>query len=186
MRPATFANGSVLNLACRDVSGWLTEDREVSVELVRGSLGVGLFARGILFSAIPRGLEVLVDPSAFSMAFAALAHYVAVAHLVGGLLVAAGLLTRIAGVAQHPILVGSVFVVPVPEGLLSANQALESSALVLFLLTLVFASGGSRWSADQYVFDRESNIQNKEPEVCWRDEAFEPPGGRFRGRRGDL
>ncbi|PSQ51369.1 MAG: hypothetical protein BRD28_05700 [Bacteroidetes bacterium QH_10_64_37] len=34
------------------------------------------------------------------------------------------------------------------EGLLSANQSLEFSALVLFLLVLVCAFGSGRWSPD--------------------------------------
>lgn len=161
-------------MAYRDIVDWITENREVVVDLVRIYLGIGLFIRGIIFSATPRGIEVLVDLSEFSMASAALAHYVAFAHLLGGLMLAFGLLTRLAALIQIPILIGAVFLVHLPEGLLSANQSLEFSALVLFLLAVVFVFGGGPWSADRYVFEREPELQKEEPDMWWRDEAFEP------------
>lgn len=49
---------------------------------------------------------------------------------------------------QLPILIGAVFLVHWNEGLLSANQSFEFSALVLFLLVLVCAFGSGRWSLD--------------------------------------
>ena len=39
------------------------------------------------------------------------AHYVVVAHLLGGFLIAIGLLTRVAVVSQIPVLLGAVFIV---------------------------------------------------------------------------
>lgn len=161
-------------MAYRDVVDWITANREVVVDLVRMYLGLGLFVRGIIFSATPRGIEVLVDLSEFSMASAALAHYVAFAHLLGGLMLAFGLLTRLAALIQIPILVGAVFLVHMAEGLVTPNQSLEFSALVLFLLVVVFVFGGGPWSADRYVFDREPELQKEEPEMWWRDEAFDP------------
>ncbi|PSQ68297.1 MAG: hypothetical protein BRD26_08610, partial [Bacteroidetes bacterium QH_1_64_81] len=47
-----------------------------------------------------------------------------------------------------PILIGAVFLVHWNEGLLSANQSFEFSALVLFLFVLVCAFGSGRWSLD--------------------------------------
>jgi uncharacterized membrane protein YphA (DoxX/SURF4 family) len=49
---------------------------------------------------------------------------------------------------QIPVLTGAVLLVHWQDGLLSANQSLEFSALVLFLLVLVCAFGGGRWSLD--------------------------------------
>ena len=170
----------------RDTVDWIHENREVGIDLVRFYLGVGLFVRGILFAATPAGPGVIVDLSEFSLASAALMHYVTFAHLVGGLLLAAGLLTRLAALIQIPILIGAVFLVHVQQGLLSANQSLEFSALVLFLLVVVFVFGGGPWSADRYVFEREPERQEQEPELWWRDEDFEdrdavPGGGKSAG-----
>lgn len=153
---------------------WITENREVVGDLVRMYLGVGLFVRGILFISRSQGLEALVDLSEFSFVSAAIAHYVSFAHLLGGLMLAVGLLTRLAALLQIPILVGAVFFVHLQEGLLSPNQSLEFSALVLFLLAAVFVFGSGPWSVDRYVFHREPSGSDREPELWWRDDHFEP------------
>ena len=67
---------------------------------------------------------------------------------MGGAFLAVGLYTRIAALVQVPILAGAVFLVHWHDGLLSADQSLEFSALVLFLLVLVCAFGSGRWSLD--------------------------------------
>jgi len=166
----------------RTVVDWIFANREVVVDLVRIYVGIGLFIRGVLFIVDPQGVEAVVDLSDFSVASAAVASYVTFAHLLGGLMLAAGLLTRLAALAQLPILGGAVFLVHLQEGLLAANQSLEFSALVLFLLVVVFLFGGGPWSADCYVFEREPELQAEEPEKWWRDEDFDereavPPGG---------
>ena len=160
-------------LRYRTLINWIDENREVVLDLVRIYLGIGLFVRGILFISASQGLETLVDLSEFSMASAALAHYVSFAHLFGGLMLAAGLLTRLAALTQIPILIGAVFLVHLQEGLLSANQSLEFSALVLFLLGVVFVFGSGPWSADRYVFEHEPELQDQDPEPWWRDDDFE-------------
>jgi len=156
--------------AYRTIVDWIEARREIGVDLVRMYLGVGLFVRGLLFIAESRGVEAIVDLSTFSLASAALAHYVTFAHLVGGLLLVVGLLTRLAALVQIPVLAGAVFLVHLQEGLLSANQSLEFSALVLFLLVVVFVFGPGPWSADRYVFEEGGD---EEPEKWWRDEAFD-------------
>jgi uncharacterized membrane protein YphA (DoxX/SURF4 family) len=132
-------------------------------------LGVGLFVRGALFVAETSGVGELVDLSQFDFASAALIHYITFSHLIGGLLLAVGFFTRIAAAVQIPILMGAVFVVHLEEGLLSANQSLEFSTLVLFLLAVVFVFGPGRWSADHYVFERETP-EEEDFEAWWRED----------------
>ena len=161
-------------LTYRELVDWIETHRDIGVDLVRMYLGVGLFVRGLLFIAETQGVAALVDLSAFSLASAALVHYVTFAHLLGGLMLAAGLLTRLAALVQIPILTGAVFLVHLQEGLLSANQSLEFSALVLFLLLVVFVFGPGPWSADRYVFEREpEGGGEEEADLWWRDEAFD-------------
>jgi uncharacterized membrane protein YphA (DoxX/SURF4 family) len=157
----------------RRLVDWITENREVGIDVVRIYLGIGLFVRGVLFIAESQGVETLVDLSTFSVASAAIAHYVTFVHLLGGLMLAAGLLTRLAALLQIPILMGAVFLVHLQEGLLSANQSLEFSALVLFLLVVVFVFGPGPWAADTYVFRREPEFGEPEPELWWRDDDFD-------------
>lgn len=159
--------------AYRSVVDWIAGHREVGVDIVRIYLGIGLFARGILFIAESQGVEALVDLSTFSIASAAVAHYVTFAHLLGGLMLAAGLLTRLSALIQVPILMGAVFFVHLEQGLLSPNQSLEFSALVLFLLVIVFVFGPGPWSADSYVFEREPELQDRDLDAWWRDDDFD-------------
>src|SRR5205814_3222940 len=86
-----------------------------------------------------------------NLAFAqgAVAHYVIPVHLVGGLLLAIGLLTRLAALAQMPILIGAVFYHWMPQVLVfEQRQSFEFATLVLFLLVLIFVYGAGRLSVD--------------------------------------
>ena len=76
-----------------------------------------------------------------------LLHYIALAHLVGGLMLTVGLLTRIAAWAQIPILAGALLVHR-HEGLMSSRQSLEFSALVFFLLVIFALAGTGPLSVD--------------------------------------
>jgi len=82
---------------------------------------------------------------------ASLIHFIALSHLVGGLMLSLGLLTRLAAIVQIPILCGAVFVVHLHEGLLSRGQSLEFSALVLFLLAVFATFGAGKYSIDNYI-----------------------------------
>ncbi len=148
---------------------WINTHQEVVLDVIRVYLGVGLLVRGGLFVSQTSGIGSLVDISQFDFASAAIVHYVTFAHIIGGLLLAIGLLTRIAALAQIPILIGAVFFVHLNDGLLSANQSLEFSTLVLFLLAVVLVFGPGRWSADYYVFqDREEGEEIGE--MWWRED----------------
>jgi len=74
-------------------------------------------------------------------------HYISLAHLVGGLMLTVGLLSRIAAWVQIPILAGAVFIHR-NEGLMSSGQGLEFSALVFFLLLVFAISGAGPLSVD--------------------------------------
>lgn len=162
---------------------WIDAHPEAAFDLVRFYLGIGLFVRGVLIIGAPEtSVEQLLGSEQPAFVSAAVMHYVALAHLFGGALLAIGLITRIAALVQLPILIGAVFFVHVEEGLLATGQSLEFSALVLFLLIVVFLFGPGRWSADRYVFEREmpatearrdSDGETIAP-IYWGDEGYEP------------
>ncbi len=126
---------------------WLDRYREVAFDLIRIYVGVGLFARGVLFafdattfvSLLPDGSPVWLTAHAAHVG-------VAILHLIGGLCIAAGFWTRIAAFTQIPILFGAVFLSL--GSLFSASQSFELSSLVLFLLLLVGVCGSGTWSVD--------------------------------------
>ena len=154
------------------LSRWIESHRDVAFDLLRIYLGVGLLARGVLFLVRPETFTGLVSNAEASfLTSVGLMYVVAVVHIVGGAMLAAGLFTRLAALVQLPILVGALFLVHMQGGLFTASQSLEFSALVLFLLILVFLHGSGRWSVDanrerayvpfqKYVdrFDRSGNL----------------------------
>ena len=147
------------------ITNWLDGHKEAAYDLLRIYLGIGLFVRGILLILNPsNSVEALMGTAEPTYAFvsAAMLHYVALAHLFGGALMAIGLLTRLAALVQLPILLGAVFLIHVQDGLLAAGQSLEFSALVLVLLVLVFLFGSGRWSVDYFIFRREAPLDIKD------------------------
>jgi uncharacterized membrane protein YphA (DoxX/SURF4 family) len=126
----------------------LETNRHLVLDAIRVYLGAGLFFRGLALLLTDTGLQQLVGGAAPSLTTSGVAVYVTTAHVVGGAMLAVGLYTRLAALVQLPILAGAVLLVHWQDGLLSANQSLEFSALVLFLLGLVALFGGGRWSLD--------------------------------------
>src|SRR5436309_15778701 len=133
-----------------DCKQWIQSHVDIVIDLVRMYLGVGLFVKGLYFLMHKEEMQKLLE-GADNVVFAqgAVAHYVIPAHLVGGLLLAIGLLTRLAALSQIPILLGAIFYVHLPKTMLiQPRENLEFSALVLFLLILIFIYGAGRWSVD--------------------------------------
>lgn len=136
---------------------WADAHREYWLDCVRIYLGLGLFARGLLMvsNTSPGYVVDFFERAGQSWAWLGtgfLMHYVMVAHFVGGLLLVLGFLTRIAALAQIPILVGAVFFVHRTDGLFALGQSLEFSALVLFLLVLFTVAGAGKLSLDYVTF----------------------------------
>ena len=84
----------------------------------------------------------LVEPAAAWLASDAVLYTVALLHLVGGLMLAAGFMTRLAALIQIPVLLGAVFLVHINSGLFAPSQSLEFSALTLFLQAALLSMGG--------------------------------------------
>ena len=127
----------------------LAHSKELALDMLRIYLGLALIGKGYYFI---RNLTELFDltSSAVSYGDFILAHYILLAHLVGGLCIVAGVFTRLAIFMNIPILFGAVTMIHLPEGLFQANQGLELSVLVLFLLCLSFYHGSGKFSVDGY------------------------------------
>jgi len=149
-----------------DCKQWIQSHVDIVIDLVRMYLGIGLFVKGLFFLNHQDALQKMqgaMDNVAFAQG--AVAHYVIPVHLVGGLLLTIGLLTRMAALAQIPILIGAVFYVWLPQMLFfEQRQNLEFSALVLFLLALIFVYGPGRWSVDHLLTRKENRqVQARSP-----------------------
>lgn len=129
---------------------WAETHPKVWLDCIRIYIGLGLFVRGILIATNTKAefVSALLEQQQFpwiGMAF--LLHYVTLAHLVGGLMLTVGLLTRIAAWVQVPILAGALLIHR-GEGVMSSGQSLEFSALVLFLLVSIGIAGAGPISVE--------------------------------------
>jgi len=129
---------------------WAEAHPKVWLDCVRIYLGLGLFIRGVFIISNTRAefIQALLQRMEYPwIVTVGLLHYISLAHLIGGLMLTVGLLTRIAAWVQIPILAGAVFIHR-GEGLMSGGQSLEFSALVLFLLLTFAVSGAGPVSVD--------------------------------------
>lgn len=126
--------------------------REYYFDLLRIYLGIGLAIKGIYFISHVDFLVSTMGSAGLSFASFALAHTVGMTHLVGGIFMALGLLTRLVVFAQIPVLFGAVFFVHFREGLFTGAQTLEFTAFILFTLLILFAHGPGPFSLDAKLF----------------------------------
>jgi uncharacterized membrane protein YphA (DoxX/SURF4 family) len=163
--PESSAVHTTQNRAAQSIQSWaqrlprvLRPGPALGYDLMRVYLGIGLFVRGVLFISEPELLlGYLSDLHSWFLPYAVV-HFVAVAHLCGGLMLASGLLTRLAAAIQLPILFGAVFLVHSSGGLLNPGQSLEFSGLVLALLVVYFVFGSGELSVDKLL--REAEVRS--------------------------
>jgi putative oxidoreductase len=125
------------------------------LDILRMVLGVIILMKGIAFvSNIDSLRELFVQNRVYGFSglmAMALTHIVAFIHLVGGLLIIIGLVTRFAVVIQIPILIGAVFFVNISRGFSPLNSELWFSVLVLMLLILFWVVGSGPYSVDYWM-----------------------------------
>lgn len=120
---------------CRE---WIDSHLEFFMDAVRIYLGAGLFLKGVSFLAYPELLSKLSLPGGLE----AIVPVVPYIHLAGGLLLVVGVFTRLAALVQLPVLAGALFLVHLPMSAgLQVNEGVQFTALVLFLLSLIFLRG---------------------------------------------
>jgi putative oxidoreductase len=136
------------------IEHWSEAHPSKLLDIVRVFLGILIFAKGVSFVSDTETLGRIIDESqlqgmqVFSII---LAHYIACAHLVGGILIMLGLITRVAIGFQIPILIGAVFFVNITKGFSTLNSELWLSILVLLLLIFFFVYGSGKWSVDEWM-----------------------------------
>jgi len=121
--------------------------------ILRIILGLAIFAKGISFISDTSRLQDLITQNnvfGFSSVLISVAiHLVAFAHLVGGILITLGLVTRFAVVVQMPILICAVFFVNTTRGFSIPNSEWGLSVAVLLLLILFWIVGSGPLSVDE-------------------------------------
>jgi len=121
------------------------------LDVIRMCLGILLFMKAIEFINNMDQLSALMEKSRFlgSISLGVMGHYIIMVHLIGGIMVATGLLTRVACLFQIPILLGAVIFINAPAGIIPTDNNWYLSLLILILLVFFTVEGGGPWSADR-------------------------------------
>ena len=121
-------------------------------DLLRLSLGIYLVYKGVEFlnnmSAMMQLMDNQVPFGSFMLLM--LGHYIVFAHLVGGFLLAVGLLTRFACLIQIPILLGALIFINTDMTHYFSEWVL--SLVVLLLLVYFLIAGNGPWSLANNVY----------------------------------
>ncbi len=132
----------------KSLNKWANAHTYYPLDLLRIALGVFLFLKGINFISNSQILVDLLKPVQNLAGGMLVIHYVAPAHLMGGILIAFGLLTRWSVAAQLPLLIGAIIINFVGD----MNVANLIIASVVFLLCVFFMFYGSgKHSVDYYL-----------------------------------
>lgn len=134
---------------------WAAERSDIWLDMLRIYIGAGLFAKGLSLAGARDALFIdntgLDSTTRLGWLDGMVAHYVVPVHIVGGLMLAIGLATRAAAIANIPILLGAVLFVHARSGLFTTAQTLEFALLVLFMLCVFAVAGSGRVSVDHYL-----------------------------------
>ncbi|MBK6913060.1 MAG: DoxX family protein [Ignavibacteriales bacterium] len=134
------------------ITYWLDKHSDVAYSIIRIFLGTALFVRGAILASDPATLTQLAGSNQYYWWYS----YIIVIHIICGLFMAIGFVGRIAALLQIPILFGAVFFLHLQQGLMTVEQSLELSALVLVLLITFFLFGSGAFSVDNYIAKRQS------------------------------
>jgi uncharacterized membrane protein YphA (DoxX/SURF4 family) len=131
-----------------NLDSWSDQHHPKLLDFIRILLGLIILFKGIYFISHTDELQLILEKSKFPWVSFIIAHYVALAHLAGGLLIVVGMFTRLAVAVQIPVLLGAVILVNSQRGFFSESSDLAFSLLVLLLLVFYFFYGAGYWSVD--------------------------------------
>jgi putative oxidoreductase len=131
----------------KSLNKWANAHSYNSLYFLRVILGAFLIYKGASFITNNRTFEDLIAPLTNFLGGMLSFHYIAAAHIMGGIMIIFGLLTRWAIIAQLPILFGAVIINFIGE-LNVLNLLLSTITLAVSLFFLFY--GGGKNSADYY------------------------------------
>lgn len=122
------------------------------MDALRVLLGLFLFIKGVSFLSKTSDVYYLLSQQQSLGELSKAPLFFSVVHMLGGLMIAFGALTRLALLCQMPIVFGAALVVNPQQGFRTENTELWLSILVLGLLLFFMIKGPGRYSIDHKVF----------------------------------
>jgi putative oxidoreductase len=121
------------------------------LDIIRIFLGIAIFIKGIFFIQNSDALLEIMQHSRIKGWAFIVEHQVAFTYLVGGILIAIGLLTRIAIAFSLLVFFGSIFCCLTDTGFFSVYSDLAFSVVVFVLLIFYMVWGPGKFSVDTYM-----------------------------------
>lgn len=127
----------------------------IILDILRVALGISLFIKGFYFLSHMNVLFENVSMASSGNDFV-IAHIIVAAHIVGGLCLTVGLLTRFMAAINIPILLGALMLVHAP-GNNSAPAEFEAAFITFTLLCVSLYFGSSKRSID-YLINNDDDL----------------------------
>lgn len=135
------------------LESWANTHYPKWLNFVRIALGIVIFFKGFIYIRDTEALMHILRNTETDMATLGMVHFIAFAHIFGGIFIALGLGTRIAVLFQLPILLGAVVFVNASKGFFAVNSELGFSLAVLVFLFIFLIYGSGKISLQQYILD---------------------------------
>jgi putative oxidoreductase len=138
------------------IENWGDTHHPKFIDIVRIALGAFLLWKGISFMENTEYLKQLItDQTVIDVSPAilmSLVYYVMFAHMVGGILIGVGILTRFGCILQIPIVLGAIFLSGIFQD--AINYMVWPSVAALAALVIFLILGSGPWSLDRYLAEQ--------------------------------
>jgi putative oxidoreductase len=131
----------------KSLNKWANAHTYQWLDILRVIVGVFLFSKGVSFITNTQYYTDLIEPIKGLGGGMIFVHYIVAGHMVGGVMIVFGLLTRWAIAAQLPILLAA-FLINFAGVMNVTNLILSLLLLIVCLFFLFYGSG--KHSADYY------------------------------------
>lgn len=133
------------------IDSWSEKHHPLWLDFFRVLLGIILISQALYFISNKSAVVEIVQLYGFGFYTMTAAHAIIGIHLVGGLLILSGLLTRFAAAIQLPVLICNLLFVVFPSGFMSLKPEAELTLIVFALVVLFLFEGSGEFSLDGYL-----------------------------------
>jgi len=127
------------------IENWGDNHHPKVLDVIRFALGLFLFLKGMAFMDNSTYLRDMIEDQSVvyipAWFLQTLVYYVTFAHMVGGVLIALGVLTRLACIVQIPIVLAAVFLSGIFLDPVNTMASLSIIALVSLVIFTIIGSG---------------------------------------------
>lgn len=138
------------------IENWGDTHHPKFIDVIRIALGAFLLWKGIAFMGNTEYLKQLItDQTVIDVSpglLMSLVYYVTFAHMVGGILIGVGILTRFGCIIQIPIVLGAIFLSGIFQD--AINYMVWPSVAALAALVLFLILGSGPLSLDRYLAEQ--------------------------------